>query len=144
MKFPICTQKNIKFSSAACVKMITDYHGQSFSIEEIKQRYISDQASDSLSSIVQAFDKLGYNAIGNRVTIESLVDKVAFPYLIFWDKKYFVILYNIKVKNNDTIFYVADPLLGLTNYSKDEFIKHWHTTRFGSENKGSILLIDAM
>ncbi len=144
MKFPIYIFRDINYSGIACVKMITDYYGQSFSIEEIKQRYISDQASDSLSSIVQAFDKLGYNAIGNRVTIESLVDTAVFPYLIFWDKKYFVILYNIKVKNNDTIFYVADPLLGLTNYSKDEFIKHWHTTRFGSENKGSILLIDAM
>ena len=141
MKFPIYKQYDTMYSGAACIKMITDYNGQFISFNEIKQKFIIKHEGIDLSSIAEVFRLVGYKTSGRRVTVEVLEESV-FPCLIPWDKNRFVILHNKKTKEDDTTFYIADPVLGHVSYLKDEFIKHWGTIMFGLENKGVILLID--
>jgi ATP-binding cassette subfamily B protein len=141
-KFPIFIQHDTMDCGVACIKMITDYYGQSFSFEDIKQKSTPTREGVSLSNIAQVFDEVGYKTIGGRLTIERLQDKAPMPCLIHWDQEHFVILYKVKKKKNNTIFYIADPGIGLVTYSKDEFVKHWCSTSSHSEDKGIVLVIE--
>jgi len=141
-KFPVCIQHDVMDCGAACIKMLTDYHGQSFSLNELKELCVPTREGLSMSNIAKTLDHLGYSTIGGRLTVERLVEKATLPCILHWNQEHFVVLYKIEKKKKDILFYIADPGIGLLKYNQKDFIEHWCTTQSGGENKGILLVVE--
>jgi ATP-binding cassette subfamily B protein len=141
-KFPVCIQHDVMDCGVACIKMLTDYYGQSFSLNELKEQCVPTREGLSLSSIAKTLDNIGYTTVGGRLTIDRLMEKAPLPCILHWDQEHFVVLYKIENKKNDARFFIADPGIGLLKYNRKEFTEHWCTTQSGGENKGVILVVE--
>jgi ATP-binding cassette subfamily B protein len=62
------------------------------------------------------------------------------PAIIHWDQYHFVVLAPGSTKNK---FIIADPAKGLIKLNKEEFIKHWVTTKEIERGKGISLLLES-
>jgi ATP-binding cassette subfamily B protein len=141
-KFPVCIQHDVMDCGAACIKMLADYHGQSFSLNELKEQCVPTREGLSMSNIATALDNIGYTTVGGRLTVERLEEKAPLPCILHWDQEHFVVLYKVKKKKRNTVFHIADPGIGLLTYNQKEFTEHWCTTQSGGEEKGVTLVIE--
>lgn len=141
-KFPICIQHDAMDCGAACIKMITDFNLQSYSLSEIKEICMPTREGISLSNIAQTLDELDYNTIGGKLTVERLCTKAPLPCILHWNQEHFVVLHKISKMKNETVFHIADPGVGLVKYSQKEFVGNWCTAKSGGEAKGVVLLIE--
>lgn len=139
-RFPICIQHDVMDCGVACVKMLTDYHGQSFALDELKSICNPTREGVSLSNVAKTLDSVGYATVGGRLSVERLVDKAPLPCLLHWNQEHFVILYKIEKKGR--VFHVADPGIGLLKYNKKEFTENWCSTKVGDEEKGIVLVVE--
>lgn len=141
-KFPVSIQHDAMDCGIACIKMITDYYGCSYTIPQLKEICIPSREGVSLSSISETFEKLGFKSQGGRLTLDKLINKVIFPCIIHWNQEHFVVLYKVKKTRKGMIFYVADPAIGLVKYSLEEFKNGWVSTSTNNEEKGIILIVE--
>ena len=141
-KFPLCLQHDIMDCGAACVKMLTDYHGQSFSLDELKLICNPTREGVSLSNVAKTLDSVGYTSVGGRLSVERLIDKAPLPCLLHWQQSHFVILHKVEKKKNGNVFHVADPGIGLLKYNEKEFTENWCSTKAGNEEKGVVLVVE--
>lgn len=141
-KFPVCIQHDAMDCGATCIKMITDFNLQSYSLSEIKEICMPTREGISLSNIAQTLDELGYNTIGGKLTVERLCTKAPLPCILHWNQEHFVVLHKISKKKNETVFHIADPGVGLVKYSQKEFVENWCTAKSGGEEKGVVLLLE--
>ncbi len=140
--FPIFKQHDVMDCGVSCVKMITDYNGQNYSFEKLKEVCVPTKEGVSLSSISNTLDQVGYNTVGGRLTVERLADKAPLPCILHWDQEHFVILYKINRKHSGYIFHIADPGIGLIKYPQSEFEKHWYSGKYDGEEKGVVLITE--
>lgn len=57
-RFPICIQHDVMDCGVACVKMLTDYHGQSFALDELKSICNPTREGVSLSNVAKTLDSV--------------------------------------------------------------------------------------
>jgi ATP-binding cassette subfamily B protein len=141
-KFPVCIQHDVMDCGAACIKMLSDYYGQSYSLAELKEQCVPTREGLSLSNIAKTLDNLKYTTVGGRLTVDRLVEKAPLPCILHWNQEHFVVLYKIKKKKQDVLFFIADPGVGLLKYKRKEFSEHWCTTQSGGEEKGIALIVE--
>lgn len=142
MNFPIYIQPDAMDCGPACLRMICSFYGKDYSLKKLREYTFIGKDGVSLMGISKAADKIGFKTIGGRVEIDSIVNKAILPCIIHWDQEHFVVLYKIKKKKNEKIFYIADPGKGLVQYKEREFSDHWISMRLKGEEKGVILLLE--
>ncbi len=141
-KFPFCLQHDVMDCGAACVKMLTDYNGQNFSLDELKSICNPTREGVSLSKVAKTLDTVGYATMGGRLSIERLTEKAPLPCILHWNQEHFVVLHKIEKKKKGTIFHVADPGIGLLKFTEKEFAENWCSTKSGDEDKGVVLVVE--
>ncbi len=125
-----------------CLKMISSFYGRDYSIDTLRELCNAAKDGVSLGGISRAAEKIGFKTIGGRLDIVKLTEKAVLPCILHWNQEHFVVLYKIKKKKKDTIFYIADPGKGLLQYKEAEFKEHWISTKTGGEEKGIALLLE--
>lgn len=141
-KISVCIQHDAMDCGAACVKMLTDYYGQSFTLDELKSTCNPTREGVSLSNIAKTLDSVGYSTMGGRLSVERLVDKAPLPCILHWNQEHFVVLYKIEKKKTYTLFHIADPGIGLLKYKEKEFVDNWCSTKNQNEEKGVLLVVE--
>ncbi|PXV59348.1 ATP-binding cassette subfamily B protein [Dysgonomonas alginatilytica] len=141
-KFPVSIQHDAMDCGIACIKMITDYYGCSYTIPQLKEVCIPSREGVALSSISETLEELGFKSLGGRLTLDRLVDKVVLPCIIHWNQEHFVVLYKIKKTKKGLLFYIADPAMGLVKYNTEDFKNGWVSTSTNNEEKGIILVVE--
>lgn len=126
----------------ACLKMISSFYGREYSVDTLREFCNAVKDGVSLGGISRAAEKTGFKTIGGRFTITKLAEKVPLPCILHWNQEHFVVLYKVKKKRKDTIFYIADPGKGLLQYNEKELSEHWLSTKTGGEEKGVALLLE--
>jgi ATP-binding cassette subfamily B protein len=106
----------------ACLKIITNFFGRDFSLQFLREKCQITKLGVSFLGISEAAESLGLRTLAAKVTMEQLKESQAFPCILHWDQKHFVVLYKIK---RNTI-YISDPAQGKVNYTEKEFLKHWN------------------
>ena len=96
----------------------------------------------SLLGISKAAEEIGFNTIGGRLTLDSLITEAKLPCILHWKQNHFVVLYKVRRKKHHPIFYVADPGKGLLEYSERELQAYWISTQSQGEEKGIALLLE--
>lgn len=82
----------------ACLKMIAYFYGRRFSLERLAKECLIGKEGVSLLGISHAAERMGFRAVGGKLTFNSLVDEALLPCIIYWEQKHFVVLYKKKSK----------------------------------------------
>lgn len=143
-KFPHYKQLDAMDCGPSCLRMVAKHYGKTFSLQHLRRLAYIGRSGVSMLGISDAAEAIGFRTKGYRFGWEQLIDEVPLPCIVHWNQNHFVVVYDIKKSKLDakTIVYVADPAQGLLQYSKEEFLKCWISTRKEGENEGTALLIE--
>lgn len=137
-KFPITLQHDAMQCGIACLQMVCQYYGRTYSMEAISNFCHATTEGVSMLGISEAFEALGIESVSAKVFIEKLT-KAPMPCILHWSQNHFVVLYRVK-KGRE--FYIADPAKGLVNYNSDEFCRHWISTIEDGVEKGVVMFLE--
>ncbi len=137
-KFPITLQHDAMQCGIACLQMVCQYYGRTYSMEAISNFCHATTEGVSMLGISEAFEALGIESVSAKVSLEKLT-KAPMPCILHWSQNHFVVLYRVK-KGRE--FYIADPAKGLVNYNSDEFCRHWISTIEDGVEKGVVMFLE--
>lgn len=137
-KFPITLQHDAMQCGIACLQMVCQYYGRTYSMEAISNFCHATTEGVSMLGISEAFEALGIESVSAKVSVEKLT-KAPMPCILHWSQNHFVVLYRVK-KGRE--FYIADPAKGLVNYNSDEFCRHWISTIEDGVEKGVVMFLE--
>ncbi len=137
-KFPFARQLESKDCGAACMKMIIAHYEKKISIQSIREQLYVGNQGVSMLGISEYAERIGMRSLSAQVSYEMLEKEASLPCIVHWNQNHFVVVYRIK-KNK---VYIADPALGLLEYSKNEFCKFWLGSSENSKEEGILLLLE--
>jgi ATP-binding cassette subfamily B protein len=125
---------------AACLRMIADHHGKSYSLQYLREHAHIDREGVSAKGITLAAEKIGLSSLVVQITMEGdaegnpgLMD-APLPCIIHWQQNHFVVLYKV-TKNH---VWIADPAAGKIKLTIQEFKNSW----FADESSGVAILLE--
>lgn len=122
----------------ACLGMVCRIYGKKVPLSTIENISHASAEGISLLGIKEGAEKLGFNTLAGKFTIEQLV-QIKYPAIIHWNQNHFVVLFKIS-KNNK--FHIADPGKGILKVSKYDFVKHWVSTSSIQGGNGIALFLE--
>lgn len=137
-KFPFYKQLDAMDCGPSCLRMIAKHYGKSYSLQTLRDRCFITREGVSLLGISDAAESIGMHSMGVSITFETLLKEVPLPCVAHWKQNHFVVIYKIK-KNK---IYVSDPAEGHVEYTKQEFLDGWISTKKDGELKGICLLLE--
>lgn len=121
MPFPFTPQRDAMDCGPACLQMIAQHYGQSYPLSELREQSFLSQEGVTLRGVKAAAEAIGLRARGVRLTFEQLARPAAWPCIVYWRQRHFLVVYAVA---GDTVS-VADPASGLRTYSRQEFLAGW-------------------
>lgn len=140
-QFPLYFQHDAMQCGIACLQMICKYYGKEYTLVQLSDICFATNEGVSLLGISQAAEKLGLHTVCGRATTEQL-EQVELPSIIFWNQNHFVVLYKIKKRRKENLYYVADPGKGKVIYTEKEFKEGWLNTQSKGEEKGVAMFLN--
>lgn len=140
-QFPLYFQHDAMQCGIACLQMVCKYYGKEYTLVQLSDICFATNEGVSLLGISQAAEKLGLHTVCGRATTEQL-EQVELPSIIFWNQNHFVILYKIKKRRKENLYYVADPGKGKVIYTEKEFKEGWLNTQSKGEEKGVVMFLN--
>jgi ATP-binding cassette, subfamily B, bacterial len=134
-KFTHFIQLDYKDCGSTCLRMVAKHYGKAFSREYLRERASITKQGVTMAGIAEAAEAIEMRTLGVRVSMESLVTEAPTPFIVPWRQKHFVVVY----KTTKTKIFVADPALGLLDYSHLDFKKAWTNT---ADYTGFALLLE--
>lgn len=122
----------------ACLSMVFSHYGHDYSIEFLEQYAQADAEGMSLLGLAQTAEKLGLHAVSGRSNLKAL-KSAPLPAILHWNQNHYVVL--DKISRNGKKYRVYDPGVGVVNYSKEDFLEGWISTRSNDEEKGIVMLL---
>ncbi len=141
-KFPHYKQLDSMDCGPTCLRMVSKFYGKSYSLQYLRSQSYITRTGVSMLGISEAAENIGFRTKGYRLSWEELRDEVPFPCIVHWKQRHFVVVYDIRKKRKGEIIYVADPAMGLLQYSKEEFLKCWLSSDFDGQRIGTALLLE--
>lgn len=133
-KFKFFRQLESIDCGATCLKMIANYYDREYDIQYLRDISQTNKNGVSLSSLISAADKIGFESYPVELTFEQLCKDVPLPAILFWKESHYVVAY--KVKKNK--IYIADPAFGTLLLSKEELKQNWNSQK----EEGIALLLE--
>jgi ATP-binding cassette subfamily B protein len=127
---------------ATCLAMIIQFYEKKYSINKIRELCNTSIVGISLLNISKAAEFLLFKTLGSVFSFNKLINNAPLPCILHWNQDHFVVLYKVKKKRKDTVFYIADPGKGLLQYNEKDFTEHWISTKTNGEEKGVALLLE--
>ncbi len=119
----------------SCLRMIAKHYGKVYSLEFLRERCYLTREGVSLAGISAAAKHIGLRTYGAKVNLKALQKEITLPCIAHWKQEHFVVVY--KVKKN--VICVADPAIGLVNYTYEEFLQHWASE---DQDTGIVLILE--
>lgn len=138
MSFHFVKQLDAMQCGVACLAMICKYYNNAYSIETLSEICSVSKEGVSLQAMISTAEKLGFNSVCGKTTIEQIVN-ISKPCILHWNQNHFVVLYKVEKKNK---FHIADPGKGLICYSLENFKKHWISSLSNGQEKGIVMFIE--
>ena len=118
-------QRDITDCGAACLASIAAFHNLKLAVSRIRQLASTDKKGTNILGLIEAANKLGFDAKGVRGEFESLfkIPKPAIAHLIIKEVlHHYVVIYNATPKYIEAM----DPADGtMHRYAHEEFKKIW-------------------
>lgn len=136
--FPLIRQYYSVDCGMACLNMVCKFYHIDYNLEANEYQYFVSKNGVSLNSIVDMAKKHYFDVRCGRIQLKELIDKAVLPCILHWDKKHFVVLYDIIRQRNDYYFKVADPGYRKVKYTQTQFLQHWSDS---SNLEGIVILL---
>ena len=135
------------------LRIVAKYYGKHYNLNVLRELTYKSREGVSLLSLSDAAEKIGFRTQGVRLGFEQL-QEATFPFILHWNQNHFVVVYAIKKEKRfsfsspfgggreGALVYISDPAVGLLQYSKDEFLRCWASTKEDGEQKGVALFME--
>lgn len=139
-------QHDSKDCGPTCLQMVHRHFGGHIPITHMRELCDLNIDGVSIEGLNRAAEELGFDALPCKISAANL-ETLPTPFISHWNQDHFVVV--VSVENGKVR--VADPALGLRNYSIDEFVKNWLGYREFGELKtvsnpntaqGAVLLLE--
>jgi ATP-binding cassette subfamily B protein len=118
--------------------MIARHYGKHYNADTLRQIAGFGRQGTSLLGISETAEKLGFRTRGVQITYDKLRTAPT-PATLHWNQNHFVVLIEAKKRNVK----VADPAVGIVDYSKEEFLHYWISNKVeGAGDVGTALLME--
>ena len=107
-----------------CLRMVAKYYGRHYNADTLRQMAGFSKQGVSLLGISDTAEKVGFRTRGVKVTLQQL-DDAPHPAILHWNQNHFVVLVSL----SKTSAKIADPSKGIIKYTKNEFLKHWASSK---------------
>ncbi len=135
--FPFHRQFDEADCGAACLQMVTHFHGMEYSLAYLKELTKTSKDGVSLLDVSDAADQLGMKTYGAKLSYETLQHDAPLPAIVFWQGYHFVVVFDI----DDNRVVVGNPgAEDIVEIPKKEFIYNWIEDE--EETKGVSLLLE--
>jgi len=134
----VIRQRDAMQCGVACLAMISCHLGKKISLTEVSNYCHARTTGVSLKSISDGAKAIGLNSWASCISVDKL-SHGAKPCILHWNQKHFVVLYKVKDGN---VFYVADPGKGLIKYNREEFERHWVSTKGNGQHMGIAMFFE--
>ena len=171
-KFKHLAQIDSADCGPTCLRMVAKHFGKDFSPHTLLNLVEIGKDGVNLLGIAQAAEGIGLKAMGVRVSFDKLAKEAPLPFIAHWGQDHFVVVYDIQThssawlgqiwggrsskseslptsnltpkirENRPTTVYVADPAMGLIEYTQAEFESKWASTIVNEELVGIALLLE--
>ena len=152
LAFPHYTQLDAMDCGPTCLRMIAKHYGRSYTLQFLREHSFITREGVSMLGISEAAESIGFRTSGVKINIEQLKKEVPLPCILHWNQRHFVVLYKIgglsprplhkRGSQSQAKFYIADPAAGKVVYNEEEFKRCWVSTKKGSEDTGTALLLE--
>ena len=85
---------------ATCLRMIAKFHGKEYSAATMQNLCVVTREGVSMLGISDAAEYIGFRTICGRMTLGKMVDQRPFPCILHWNQDHFVVLYDVKKKQD--------------------------------------------
>ncbi|WP_180977280.1 cysteine peptidase family C39 domain-containing protein [Fischerella muscicola] len=119
-RYPFIQQQSSSDCGAACLAMISLYWGKRFSLNKLRNLAQTDRMGASLSSLADAAETLGYDALPVRASLSKL-ELQPNPWIAHWQGIHYVVVWRVK---GDRVL-ICDPAIGKRSLLRAEFEANW-------------------
>ncbi len=138
MRYPFYFQLDSFDCGPTCLKMIAEYYGRHYSLDQLRENCFITREGVNLLGISQAAEEMGFQTVVGKICINDLNAGFQLPAVLHWNQEHFVVLYEVKTKKTwwgatttAREFIIGDPAHGLITISEDAFIKLWQPDKEG-------------
>lgn len=144
MRFPVLYQHDEMACGPVCLKIVSEYYGKQFSLNELQRASFQSREGTSLLCLSIAAESIGFHSQNVRLSWRQFRDDVPLPCIIHWNQEHFIVVYNIAKHHKRWYVYVSDPASGLLKYPEEAFLKSWLEIKGadGNLDKGIALLLE--
>lgn len=136
--FAFYKQLNAMDCGPTCLRMAARHYGKHYNADTLRQMSGFSKAGVSLLGISDTAEKIGFRTRGVKLTLQQL-SEAPLPCILHWNQNHFVVLISL-FKNSVKI---ADPGKGIIKYTKNEFLKHWASSKNEvGQDTGVVLLLE--
>jgi len=130
--YPCVRQFDEEDCGAACIATVASFHGSSLKLGHVRDAVGTTSTGTSLLGLRRGAEALGFNARAAKASPDLLeeLNMITLPVVCHWDGNHWIVLHQ---RQGDKLV-VADPAVGLMEYSIPDFLVHW--------NDGVILLLE--
>jgi len=140
-RFPHFFQLDAMDCGPACLRMVAKYYGKSFNLDTLRQRSEYTRSGVSMLGISNAAESIGLKTLGAKLSFEELC-AAPLPCIVHWNKRHFVVVYDIRKRRGLYKIYIADPASKNLVYTEEQFKRCWISTLSEGEEKGVALLLE--
>jgi ATP-binding cassette, subfamily B, bacterial CvaB/MchF/RaxB len=114
-RLPVILQAEAAECALACLAMVSTFHGQAYSLTELRRKFSTSLKGTNLRSLMDMADALGLSSRPLRLEMGGL-RSLKCPVILHWDLKHFVVLRKVTGKRA----WIHDPARGRRTLSLDE------------------------
>ena len=132
-------QKDSMQCGVASLAMVCRCFGAPYSLEFLSNFCHATTEGVSMLGITEAARRLGLETVSCRVSVEEL-SRCPLPAILHWNQNHFVVLHKVSRKGGR--FHIAAPGKGMRTMDKEEFCRHWISTRSNGDEKGLAMFFE--
>ncbi len=140
-KFPYYSQPDMMDCGATCLRMVAAHYGKQVSLPYLRRQSGTGTNGSSFYNLQMAAEQLGFDASSIQLSYRKLIES-PLPAILHWNKNHFVVLYKITTGQQVTKMFVADPAIGMLEYTEQDFLQHWSGQSSGSIAEGFALVME--
>jgi len=127
MRFPFHHQLDAMDCGAASLRMVAEFYGKRYSLQQLRQLTFVDREGVSARGISAGAESIGLRALPVKLPFQGADNEevgladAPLPCIAHWRQNHFIVVYKITKK----WVWVADPARGRIKFSHREFQRNW-------------------
>ncbi len=129
-------QPNQMDCGMTCIRMIANTYGKKISLSYLYKIVTSETNGTNFYILKTAAEKIGFEATPIQMELDGLAE-IPLPSILHWNNNHFVVLYDIKRKKKNSVYFIADPSIGILKFNEIEIKENW----IKAKNSGFTLVL---